>query len=107
MSNASPANTAVKFDCPGEDIQLIEKIVDRCREMVFAEKGYYPDAHDKLMAMMDITVTHCNGCPLHLHRFLLSADYDFIHDFAGIRNNINRKTGKLENLFVPRFAKLD
>ena len=30
---------------------------------------------------------------------------DFYHDLSGIQRHLNRKTGKLENCFLPRFAK--
>jgi hypothetical protein len=32
-------------------------------------------------------------------------DPDFAHDVIGIIKNLNYKSGKLENLFCPRYAK--
>ncbi len=53
---------------------------------------------------MDITAAHRNGCPLKLDELLKAEDFDFAHDVFGIRRYINRKTGKLENCFLPRFS---
>ncbi len=35
---------------------------------------------------------------------LAADDMDFRHDFIGIQCNMNRETGRIENLFVPRFS---
>jgi hypothetical protein len=59
---------------------------------------------DLLETEMDITATHCNGCPLDLEKFLAAPDGDFGHDVFGIRHHINRRTGELENMFLPRCA---
>jgi len=55
---------------------------------------------------MDLEACHCNGCPLDLPRMATARPQDLIHDVMGINANINRDTGKLENCFVPRFAKI-
>lgn len=41
---------------------------------------------------------------LRLDDFLAADELDFCHDFNGIQCNMNRLTGRVENLFVPRFA---
>lgn len=53
---------------------------------------------------MDITATHLNGTKLKLRDMYRAPSFDFFHDIWGIANNLNRETGKLENLFLPRFA---
>jgi len=53
---------------------------------------------------MDLTACHLNGCPLQLDDLLGAEDSDFAHDVFGIVCNLNRKTGRLENCFVPRYA---
>lgn len=58
-----------------------------------------------MYVMMDIEACHCNGCPLDLDGLATAKTSDFVHDLTGITANLNRKTGKLENCFVPRYAK--
>lgn len=54
---------------------------------------------------MDIVACHCNGNPLDLSALLAANDLEFYHDVAGIYKNWNRRTGKLDNFFTPRFSK--
>lgn len=61
--------------------------------------------NDLLKVEMDITACHNSGNPLRLQELLDADDYEFKHDVDGIVKNINRRTGKLENFFVPRFSK--
>ena len=61
--------------------------------------------YKQMDAVMDIDATHNNGCPLKLTELLAADDFNFVHDVFGIRANIDRKTGKLQNCFVPRYAK--
>lgn len=57
-----------------------------------------------LQATLDVTVTHCCGNPLWLRELLASAPTHFAHDIGGIRRNLNRHTGKLENYWTPRHS---
>lgn len=59
----------------------------------------------QLDAWMDVVATHANGMPLRLGELRIADDFNFIHDIAGIRNCLDRQTGKLSNNFVPRFAR--
>lgn len=58
---------------------------------------------DRMGAEMDIMAAHLD-CPMKLDELLAADDFNFLHDVFGIRKNLNRKTGKLDNCFVPRFA---
>ena len=58
---------------------------------------------NRLDTLMDVTATHLNGCPLRLEELLEADAFNFVHDIIGIRNNLNRDTGKMENCFLPRF----
>lgn len=49
----------------------------------------------------DILKCHCNGNRLDFKQLLSSPDDDLYSDVIGIRNNINPKTGKLKEGFVP------
>lgn len=55
--------------------------------------------------LMDITACHVNACPLNLGELYAAKDSDFYHDLIGIVSHINRTTGKLEDCFVPRYAR--
>lgn len=55
-------------------------------------------------ASMDIDACHSNGCPLDLRALLAANDGNFGHDVFGIKENIDRKTGQLQNCFWPRYA---
>jgi hypothetical protein len=87
----------INFNAGAEDAGRIIKIVRRFQNLI-------PSAQDSLAISMDITACHLNGCPLDLERLLNSDAPDFVHDVIGIRNNINRTTGRLENCFLPRHA---
>lgn len=41
---------------------------------------------------------------LRLNDWLAADDVDFAHDWVGIQANMNRDSGLIESLFVPRFA---
>ena len=60
--------------------------------------------YDQMTAVMDIDACHNNGCPLKLKELLEADNFNFAHDVFGIRQHINRETGKLENCFLPRYA---
>jgi hypothetical protein len=55
-------------------------------------------------AQMDITCCHLNACRLRLDELASADPFNFSHDVFGIRGHLNRKTGKLEDCFLPRFA---
>lgn len=58
----------------------------------------------RITVMVDIALTHCNGCPLNLQAFATTDDRHFVHDVTGIHRHLDRKTGKLGGMFHPRFA---
>ncbi len=62
------------------------------------------DRYEQKDIVMDLIVTHANGCPLDFKAMLEGDDSDFMHDILEIRNHINRETGKLDGIFWPRFA---
>ena len=83
-----------------EEMELINKIADRAIAVATSLGVGYP----KMDAVMDITACHSNATPLRLAELLAADDFNFNHDAFGIRANINRNTGQLENCFLPRFA---
>lgn len=75
--------------------QTVNAIVERA-----IEADIYDDA---VGAHMDISATHFH-CPLRLADLLDADQFNFAHDMRGIQRHLNRRTGKLENFFLPRFA---
>ncbi len=87
----------ISFDVSKQDADLISQIVKRAHSEL--------QEINRLELGMDLTALHANGCPLRLED-LLKADYfSLVHDLYGIRENIDRDTGKLVNNFLPRFRR--
>lgn len=82
------------------ETDLIDKIADR----VMADPDLSPYA-DKMTAMIELILTHCNGTPLALEALLTAGPANFWHDIAGIASHLDRKTGKLTRGFKPRHAR--
>lgn len=59
---------------------------------------------DLLEIEMDITACHANGNPLRLRKLLVAKPFDFTHDVLGIRQHLDRNTGKLKDNFLPRYS---
>jgi len=83
------------------ELALMQLIAQRMKN-IMDEMGI--EYADLLTICMDIQAAHAH-CPLKLEELLQARDFDFIHDVSGIKVNLNRKTGKLENSFIPRYAK--
>ena len=66
---------------------------------------WFPD-RDYRDIKMDIVVTQLI-CPLRLTELLEADDTNFVHDVAGIERHLNRRTFKMEDCFVPRFADVE
>ena len=86
---------SASFKVTKSEMDTIWQIVDRASRLVTV---------DRMSLSMDLTAVHANGCPLRLADLLAADDANFLHDVLGIRAHINRKTGKLENCFVPRYS---
>lgn len=61
---------------------------------------------DPLSLEMDLSAVHAT-VPLDLERLKNFPSFDFAHDIYGIRNCLDRGTGKLERRFSPRCTKRD
>jgi len=86
----------INWNVQSSDRTLIDQIMERAEKLNLVS--------DRMTREMDITAVHCNGCPLRLADLLAGSDFDFVHDFCGIARNIDRKTGRLRNCFLPRYA---
>jgi hypothetical protein len=92
----------VRFDCSTTEREIILQIAQRAIGMGLVK----PSDDDALRsAQMDIAAVHCNGTPLRLNAFCWADNFNFVHDFRGIERHLNRATGRLENQFLPRFAR--
>jgi hypothetical protein len=89
----------ISFQVSKQDNKLIGLIADRAIENRKPYRGYKRDL------VMDLTACHANGTPLKLYELLRADDFDFQHDIFGIREHLNRTTGKLKDYFLPRYAR--
>ncbi len=81
------------------DLYLVNSIVSRW----FAMREE-PSERSFVDIGMDLTACHVYGCPLDLSGLKEAKEGDFLHDLAGIQENINRETGELLNGFAPRYS---
>ena len=88
-----------------EEFELIGKICDRAEEMGIVAPSADPQ-NRRMNLMMDIANAH-KDVGLNLVALLEADDLNFAHDVFGIQRHMNRSTGKLEDFFVPRYAKQD
>lgn len=91
----------VSFEVSTEDAERIAKIVARAASYLNIESQLYSS---RLDLSMDITACHANGCLLELESLLDADKFNFLHDVTGISRHIDRRTGKLRNFFLPRYA---
>ena len=75
---------------------FLRRIAERAQALNIAQG-------DKITQMMDIDHA-ADQFKLRLEEMVEADDFNFAHDFIGIQNTMNRETGKVEGLFVPRFA---
>lgn len=80
-----------------EEEEAVKVIIDRMIGQGFITV-------DPMDIHMDLSATHYN-CPLDLIKMSQADDFNMIHDVTGIARHLNRKTGELENCFLPRCAK--
>lgn len=88
----------VKFKVTPEEAGFITTIVDRITAL-------HPDSFsDRKSLEMDITACHANGCKLRLSELAEADEFNLIHDVGGIRQSMDRSTGKLRGHFLPRYS---
>ena len=86
----------VQFKASHNDLLLISQIANRYLKR-------FPRLGKKLDVMMDLEAVISNGCPLKLNDLLAADDFNFFHDVCGIRDHLDRETGKLKDQFSPRY----
>lgn len=101
MNRTAANSETVRFDVSLANARLVRRIVERAvRDSLIRE-----NEKEKLSLAMDLEATHANGCRMDFARLLGADAFNFAHDVAGIRRHIDRRTGRLRDCFVPRFAK--
>ena len=81
-----------------EEFNLIVKIVERAEAIGVVNKKR------RRTSLMDVENAH-KHFNMRLKEWLECKDeYEFLHDFVGIANNIDRDNLNDWNFFVPRFA---
>lgn len=93
------ASREISFKVSKTDSVIIGRVVLRAIEV-----GLYTEAQ-LTDAAMDLEATHANGCPLDFQKLLDFDAFNFAHDVAGIRNCLDRTTGRLRKNFLPRCAR--
>ena len=84
-------------DVTKETTEKVRKVVKRA----VSEQTYKVDTLTLQMDLEAISLT----VSMDWEKLLKASPRDFYHDLGGIQEHLNRKTGKLENCFLPRFAK--
>lgn len=87
----------LKWNATKEEMKVIAKIVERYAVLA--------GDHSVRNLFMDIEACHSNGNPLDFEGLLNASAGEFLHDVGGIVNHLNRKTGALEDCFVPRYSR--
>lgn len=79
-----------------EEFRTIVKIVERAEALGIA-------IGSRATRLLDIENAH-EQFNLRLNDMLSGPNCDFSHDFIGIQREIDRNTGRITTLFVPRYA---
>ena len=92
--------TPLNYECSVEDESTIGSIANRFGQVLPSPIPYSHD--DYLAVQVAILTTHVNGCSLDLKGLLMSNSKILLSDVTGIINNIDQKTGRLGNCFLPQ-----
>ncbi|MDE7547230.1 hypothetical protein PY793_04420 [Acetobacter fabarum] len=96
---------AVKFTATPEEREIIGRISSRVASLYRDRGDITPRRVMLLEITMDLDAAHSNGCPMDFARLDNADDFNLMHDVAGIARHLDRRTGKLTDMFRPRFAK--
>ena len=80
--------------------RLISTVAKRAHAQLVKQGLDYP----YWQLLLDLEITHCNGCELDLVALANASQSDFAHDISGIVRHLNRTTGRLGGCFLPRYA---
>lgn len=100
MPRKKVESKSISFDCTKREGDLANIAAQRALKRLSVTTGV-----DLRHIEMDLLATHANGNKLDFEKLLTFSDVDFFHDVSGIHRHLDRITGKLQNLFVPRCTK--
>lgn len=86
-----------------EEFDLIEEIAARALDLAHRVDEKFKVK--KMDLVMDLAACHLVTCPLDLYRLFVADEGNFGHDVFGIHRHINRENLKMNDCFLPRFAK--
>lgn len=95
----------VKFTANKDERYLIWLIVNKIQADYKRIFGRKMNSQTLQCLQMDIEAYHCNDTRLRLDELANSSTFNIAHDVFGIHNNIDRRSGKIRGLFLPRFVK--
>jgi hypothetical protein len=97
----------VRFTVNGAERKSLDSVIKRASALgLFSAKPGSAEFYEaKRSSLMDFRATHANGCSLDFEKLLSFDDFSFLHDWHGIAKHLDRRTGRLQNCFVPRCAK--
>lgn len=75
----------------------LDTILDRVESLFAAHHVPF----DRIEISMDLLATHSH-LPLDFVRLAAFDDFNLLHDITGINRHMNRRTGRLSPLFLPR-----
>ena len=78
--------------------KALSAVVDRAKDL-----STFRDFRDWPGLLMDVHASTAD-VPLDFEAWMAADDYEFAHDLAGIYQHFNRRTGRLDGGFTPRFA---
>ena len=80
-----------------------KKTLDLCLKIVKRAQAMGIARGSQMTQMMDLDAAN-RQFKLRLEEFANADDFGFSHDFCQIQQYMNRETGMIEGVFVPRFA---
>lgn len=91
----------VRLDCGVMDTHKILAITDR---YLSCSKEEEISSSSRIAVSLSLISCHANGTPLDLDGLLAANQEDLVRDVEGIVDNINIKTGELENGWLPQYT---
>ena len=83
------------------DTNYYNKIVDRYLELVAEMHVDVPDRMTVMLTLLDVD----DYIPLRIPDLANAQPYDLVHDMGGMLAHWNHRTSKMEDCFLPRYAK--
>jgi hypothetical protein len=95
----------VSFDATPDERRAIERCAKRAAALGLDDFNFTHDNGVYVEIQMDLTAVHANGCPMDFKKLESFDDFNFMHDIVGIRDCLDRRSGKLLRNFSPRASR--